>query len=90
MGSGINVVETKTEESKTKLAQPTENGAYRSNTWETEVTSYKGPGRHHPITFSIDGFGYVIGGNYPKSSLQYLAVKYWLSDKTGIIKGHLF
>ncbi|NQX90849.1 MAG: T9SS type A sorting domain-containing protein [Flavobacteriales bacterium] len=33
-----------------------------SQTWET-VSTYNGAGRHHPITFSIDGFGYVLSGS---------------------------
>ena len=33
-----------------------------SQTWEY-LSSLPGPGRNHPITFSIDGLGYVISGS---------------------------
>ena len=46
------------------------NGAFRFNEWETELPTYDGPGRHHPITFSIGEFGYLMGGNHQDSSVN--------------------
>ena len=40
------------------------NHAFGSNTWDDKLPTHEGPARHHPITFSIGGFGYVMGGNY--------------------------
>ena len=68
MGASVQVFKTERKESSTKLALSPENGAYRFNAWETELKSYSGPGRHHPITFSIGDFGYLMAGNYASSS----------------------
>ena len=40
------------------------NDAFRFNEWDDQLATHEGPARHHPITFSIGGFGYVMGGNY--------------------------
>ena len=41
-----------------------------SQTW-TQKSNFIGDGRHHPITFSNDSFGFVISGSYLENAYKY-------------------
>ena len=41
-----------------------------SQTWN-QSSSFIGPGRHHPITFSNDDFGFVFSGSYLNDAYKY-------------------
>ena len=41
-----------------------------SQSWN-QVSNFVGDGRHHPITFSNDNFGYVVCGSYLNDMFKY-------------------
>ena len=41
-----------------------------SQTWD-QVSNFIGDGRHHPITFSNDNYGFVISGSYLDDVYKY-------------------